>query len=92
MFAVVGKARLRASDCCPAQSMTLVYTAERRSITAARLERTLQDDEQALGKATPGHVYSGTKEAILETRDNLKAETLDRRRAINLGEEAELLP
>jgi hypothetical protein len=37
-------------------------------------------------------VYFGSKERILKARRKLKAETLARRKAINLGEEAEPLP
>jgi hypothetical protein len=41
---------------------------------------------------TPDDVYFGSKERILKARRKLKAETLARRKAINLGEEAEPLP
>jgi len=47
---------------------------------------------EALGNVTPDDVYFGRKEAVLETRNKLKAETLARRRTINLGKEAETLP
>jgi putative transposase len=47
---------------------------------------------QALGNVTPDDVYFGSKERILKARRKLKAETLARRKAINLGEEAEPLP
>jgi len=47
---------------------------------------------QALGNVTPDGVYFRRREQILKTRRRLKAETLARRKAVNLGEEAEPLP
>lgn len=47
---------------------------------------------EALGNVTPDDVYFERKKLILEERRKLKVETLARRRAVNLGKEAESLP
>lgn len=47
---------------------------------------------EALGNVTPDDVYFGRRGEILKKREQLKAETMARRRAINLGYEAETLP
>ena len=44
---------------------------------------------EALGNVTPDDVYSGTREEILGKRRKLKKQTLARRKAINLGKEAD---
>jgi transposase InsO family protein len=47
---------------------------------------------QALGNVNPDDVCFGRREGVLQARRKLKAETLARRKAIYLGEEAEALP
>ncbi|NQU08604.1 MAG: hypothetical protein HQ583_08585 [Candidatus Abyssubacteria bacterium] len=44
---------------------------------------------EALGNVTSNDVYFGKRERILERRRNLKKQTLARRKAINLGKEAD---
>jgi len=44
---------------------------------------------EALGNVTPDNVYSGKREEILEKRRKLKQQTLAKRKAINLGKEAD---
>ena len=44
---------------------------------------------EALGNVTPDDVYFGQKEEILKKRRELKQQTLTRRKAINLGKEAD---
>jgi len=44
---------------------------------------------EALGNVTPDDVYFGQKEEILKKRRELKQKTLARRKAINLGKEAD---
>jgi RNA-directed DNA polymerase len=45
---------------------------------------------EALGNVTPDDVYFGRSSAIFEARNKLKAETLARRRASNLGRKPKL--
>lgn len=47
---------------------------------------------EALGNVTPDDVYFGRRKSIIEARKELKVVTLARRRASNLGKEAESLP
>ena len=47
---------------------------------------------EALGNVTPDDVYFGRRDEILKKRELLKAETMARRRAINLGFEVGTLP
>jgi len=44
---------------------------------------------EALGNVTPDKVYFGRKKEILKERRKLKQQTLARRKAINLGKEAD---
>jgi organic hydroperoxide reductase OsmC/OhrA len=44
---------------------------------------------EALGNVTPDDVYSGRREEILKKRRKLKKQSLARRKAINLGKEAD---
>jgi len=44
---------------------------------------------EALGNVTPDEVYFGMKEEILKERRKLKQQTLAKRKAVNLGKEAD---
>ena len=44
---------------------------------------------EALGNVTPNDVYFARKEGILKQRRKLKKQTLAKRKAINLGKEAD---
>ena len=48
-----------------------------------------QHYHEALGNVTPDEVYFGRKEEILKERRKLKQQTLARRKAVNLGKEAD---